>query len=239
MKRRDRFDHVVIETTGLADPGPVLQTFFFDAELRERLELDAVVTLVDAAHLDHQLASARECAEQIAFADVVVLNKADLVDAAGLDAAEARVIAINPRARRLRAERAGVDLSAVLGVGAFDLDAALALDPGLLDGDAHEHEHAPIAAIGLRLETPVDGPAFDAWLGGFIQERGPDLFRYKGVLSVDGTAERMLLQGVHMMAESRPGRPWAEGEPRATELVFIGRDLDRATLETGLRACAR
>jgi G3E family GTPase len=241
MKRRDRFDHVVIETTGLADPGPVLQTFFFDAELRERLELDAVVTLVDAAHLEHQLASARECAEQIAFADVIVLNKADLVGADGLDAAEARVAAINPRARRLRAERAGVDLRAVLGVGAFDLDAALALDPGLLDGSPHEHghEHAPIAAVGLRMEDPVDGPAFDAWLGDFIQERGPDLFRYKGVLSVDGTAERMLLQGVHMMAESRPGKPWEDGERRATELVFIGRDLDREVLEAGLRACAR
>jgi len=238
MKRRDRFDQVLIETTGLADPGPVLQTFFFDAELRERLELDAVVTMVDAAHAQRHLDEAHECAEQIAFADVVVLNKADLADAGALDELEARVGELNPRARRLRAERARVDLADVLDVRAFDLDRALEIDPALLDRDGHDHDHSDIAALGLRIEEPLDGAAFDAWLGELVQERGPDLFRYKGVISIDGGTERVLLQGVHMMAEHRPGRPWEPGVARATELVFIGRGLDRAGLEAGLRACS-
>ncbi len=234
MKRRDRFDHVLIETTGLADPGPVLQTFFFDAELRDRMELDAVVTMVDAAHAARHLEESRECAEQIAFADVIVLNKVDLVeDTAEL---EARVASINPRARRLRAVRADVDLGEILGVRAFDLDAALDVDPQLMERDGHSH--SPIAAHGVRLGEPLDGPAFDAWLMALLQERGPDVFRYKGVLSFAGARERVLLQGVHMMAEHRAGRPWEDGAERATELVFIGRDLDARQLEAGLRACA-
>lgn len=236
MKRRDRFEHVLVETTGLADPGPVLQTFFFDAELRDRLELDAVVTMVDALHLERQLAETRECAQQIAFADVVVVNKADVAGPDGVAAAEARVAALNPRARRLRAVRADVDLGAVLDVRAFDLDAALQVDPALLERDGHRH--SPISAVGVRVEEPLDGRAFDAWLAGLVQERGPDLFRYKGVLAIDGAAERLLLQGVHMMAEHRPGRPWAADEPRITELVFIGRDLDGAQLQAALSACA-
>jgi G3E family GTPase len=234
MKRRDRFDHVLIETTGLADPGPVLQTFFFDAELRDRMELDAVVTLVDAAHVERSLEESRECAEQIAFADVIVLNKVDLVqDTAVL---HERIAEINPRARRLEAVQAEVDLDEVLGVRAFDLDVALEIDPGLLERDGHSH--SPIAAHAVRLSEPLDGPRFDAWLMDLLQERGPDVFRYKGVLSFVGALDRVLLQGVHMMAEHRAGRPWEDGDKRATELVFIGRDLDRAQLESGLRGCA-
>jgi G3E family GTPase len=234
MKRRDRFDHILIETTGLADPGPVLQTFFFDAELRDRMELDAVVTLVDAAHCERHLDESRECAEQIAFADVIVLNKIDLVQ--DTSALEARIDEINPRAKRLKAAQAAVDLKEILGVGAFDLDAALDLDPGLLERDGHHH--SPIAAHALRMSEPLDGPKFDAWLMELLQERGPDVFRYKGVLSFVDAVDRVLLQGVHMMAEHRAGRPWEEGTERATELVFIGRDLDRSALEAGLRSCA-
>jgi G3E family GTPase len=237
MKRRDRFDHILIETTGLADPGPVLQTFFFDAELRDRMELDAVVTLVDAKHLETQLAQTHECAEQIAFADVVVLNKADLVSPGALDDVEARVAGLNPRAKRLRASRAEVDLAEILGVGAFDLDAALEVDPELLSDNGDGHSHSAIAAIGLRVDEPLEGDAFDAWLGALLQARGPDMFRYKGVVSFAEATDRVLLQGVHMMAEHRAGRPWEEDAVRATELVFIGRSLDRGELEAGLRSC--
>jgi G3E family GTPase len=212
----------------------VLQTFFFDAELRDRMELDAVVTLVDAAHAERALEEAHECAEQIAFADVIVLNKVDLVD--GTAALEARIAAINPRARLLRAVRADVDLAAILGVHAFDLDRALEVDPGLMERDGHTH--SPIAAHGVRIEEPLDGPAFDAWLLGMLQERGPDVFRYKGVLNFVDARDRVLLQGVHMMAEHRAGQAWEDGAERATELVFIGRDLDAAQLEAGLRSCA-
>ena len=233
MKRRDRFDHVLIETTGLADPGPVLQTFFFDAELRDRMELDAVVTLVDAAHAERDLDESRECAEQIAFADVIVLNKVDLAsDTAGL---EDRIEAINPRARRLRAVRAEIPLDEILGVRAFDLDRALEVDPDLMERDGHSH--SPIAAHGVRVAEALDGPAFDAWLMQLLQARGPDVFRYKGVLNFAAARDRVLLQGVHMMAEHRAGRAWEDGAERATELVFIGRDLDRAQIEAGLRAC--
>jgi G3E family GTPase len=231
MKRRDRFDHVLIETTGLADPGPVLQTFFFDAELRDRMELDAVVTMVDAKHCEGHLSQTHECAEQIAFADVIVLNKADLVDAAAMDALEERVAGINPRAKRLRASRAEVDLGEILGVGAFDLETA----PEFMESNGPHH--SSIVATGLRVAEPLDGPQFDIWLGDLLQTRGPDMFRYKGVVSFAGATDRVVLQGVHMMAEHRAGRPWEEGEERLTELVFIGRDLDAAELEAGLRRC--
>ena len=239
MKRRDRFDHVVIETTGLADPGPVLQTFFFDDELRERLELDAVVTLVDAHHVEQHLERTHECAEQIAFADVIVLNKADLVSGDALDGVEHRVAAINPRAKRLRAERAEVSLDEVLGVHAFDLERTLDVDPTLLDANGHhDHEHTPIAAHAVRAEAPVLPEAFDAWLQSFLQERGQDVFRFKGILDVAGDERRYVLQGVHMMVETRPDRPWTDADERSSRFVFIGRDLDASQIESALRACA-
>ena len=238
MKRRDRFDHVLIETTGLADPGPVLQTFFFDDELREQLELDAVVTMVDAHHVERHLEEAHECGEQIAFADVVVLNKVDLVEPEALAGLEERIASINPRARIIRAERAQVDLGEVLEVGAFDLDRALEVDPGFMERDGHDHHHSPIAAIGLRVDGDLDGARFDAWLSELLQEIGPDVFRFKGALAIAGGPNRVLLQGVHMMVESRPGSEWAEGDDRRSEMVMIGRGLDRDALQAAFAGCA-
>jgi G3E family GTPase len=215
----------------------VLQTFFFDDELREQLELDAVVTMVDAAHIERDLAETRECAEQIAFADVVVLNKVDLVDPGAVDAVEERVRELNPRARVIRAERARVDLAEVLDVGAFDLDRALEVDPAFMSRDGHDHEHSPIAAVGLVVEGDLDGTRFDSWLGDLLQEIGPDVFRFKGALAIAGGPHRVLLQGVHMMVESRPGTEWREGETRRSEVVMIGRGLDRGALQAGLAGC--
>jgi G3E family GTPase len=363
LQRRDRFDHVLIETTGLADPGPVAQTFFVDEAVREHFRLDGIVTVVDAHHVRQHIDREREVKEQIAFADVVLLNKIDLVDREEQDRLEARLRSMNALARVYRTVGAEVPLEEVLGMGGFDLDRALALKPTFLDpeypyewaglyrldsgehrfeceagpdptmrvlwrrvepssGDAlaaveelaalrfsdtprgappgsgldphhgfHElvldgegpfawpvvvaeaghyalftqhlpeefgvrltrggdavralaehryaaaHEHdEEVASVGLRADGDLDRVAFYRWVGALVQDRGPDLFRMKGILSFEGEERRYVFQGVHMLVGGMPDRPWGE-EPRRSELVVIGRELDRAALETGFRSC--
>ena len=388
MKRRDKFDYVLVETTGLADPGPVAQTFFMDDEIRAEFALDGIVTLVDAAHIEQQLGRSGESAEQIAFADVLVLNKTDLVDGESLDRLEARLRDMNRMARVVRSERADVSVDAVLNLGAFDLDEVLerrptflepeypfewtgvySLDVGryelsLADGpdpamslvvvpdqgtddaalresaewcvrryaeppdlirpgggiavgrhvslelgspgrksfflelDApgrvglytqhtaeefdlrlttadgapispedgpcsepagatetgarrimgavppevertwvalHEHDDE-VGSIAIEREGDVDPDKLDAWLGELLRERGVDIFRMKGFISVAGESERYVFQGVHMLFDGQPDRPWG-AEPRRNQLVFIGRNLDEQLMRQGFEAC--
>lgn len=365
LRRRDRFDRIVVETTGLADPGPVAQTFLVDDEVRERTVLDAIVAVVDAYHLPGQMDRAEEPARQIAFADTIVLNKIDLVDAAELDALEARIRAINPLARLHRAVGGNVPLEEVLDRRAFDLSEALRRDPAFLepehpfewggiyklpkegavvsvdrgpdptlrlslkslghqdleiaaraaegifadraslrragtrlkvDGPLQEidfpakgsgskllvletnakggeftalftqhhpdefdlrvlasggeeipalvektwkggHEHDDeVASVGIDLEGEIVLDRLDAWLGDFLQTRGTDIYRTKGVLAVKGEAKRVVVQGVHMLLDHSLDRPWGK-EPRRNRLVFIGKDLDRAAIVAGFRSC--
>ncbi len=363
MRRKDRFDHILIETTGLADPGPVIQTFFVDDEMKEQLKLDGVVTLVDAGHLALHLDDSSEAQEQIAFADVIVLNKIDLSEAGDLDALEQRIRAINGVARIHRVEQAQVAVADVVGVGGFDLSRALELDADLLTpsypfewlgvyhldagrhtllfsadpdpsvdvllmalpaatddavdavlrdatiafstdavalersaaltaggglavatlapggtsvalqidergayalfaqhgaqelglrlhdpaGDvvaaivdrqiAPDHEHdATVTSVGITEPGDLDSDRFNAWLGELLREKGLDIFRMKGVLSLAGCEERFVFQGVHMLFVGRPDRPWGPHE-RSNKLIFIGRNLDRDELEQGFRAC--
>ena len=363
MRRKDRFDHILIETTGLADPGPVIQTFFVDDEMQKLLALDGVVTLVDAAHLALHLQDSSEAREQIAFADVIVINKTDLVDPAAVDALEARIRGLNGAARIHRATNADVPIGDVVGVGGFDLARGLQIEPELLNpsypfewlgaydlqpgrhtlvlgaqpdpsvdvllmpvaeasdaavdailrdatiafsgdaaplgGDAalsvssglgcaelapggssvavdieaagsyvlftehgagelelrllgrdgtpveplidrqivpdHEHDDS-VGSVGITQHGDLDPDRLNAWLGVLLREKGQDIFRMKGVLALAGAQERFVFQGVHMLFDGRPDRPW-NGEARTNKLIFIGRHLDRQQLEESFRAC--
>jgi len=388
MKRRDKFDYVLVETTGLADPGPVAQTFFMDDEIRAEFALDGIVTLVDAAHVEQQIGRSDESAEQIAFADVLVLNKTDLVDDVAIDRIEARVRDMNRMARVIRSERADVSVDTVLNLGAFDLDQVLkrrptflepeypfewtgvySLDAGryelsLADGpdpamslvivpgqgtdDAalresaewcvrryaepadvvspageisagrhlslqldspgrksfflevdtqarfglyaqhsaeefdlqltrangeavrpengarpkpappaetgaprvkeavpaevertwvaqHEHDDE-VGSIAIEKEGDVDPNKLNAWLGELLTERGVDIFRMKGFISLAGESRRFVFQGVHMLFDGQPDRPWGDA-PRRNQLVFIGRNLHEQSMRQGFEAC--
>jgi G3E family GTPase len=234
MKRKDRFDSILIETTGLADPAPVIQTFFADDEVKERTQLDSLVTLVDARHLAMHIDDSTECQEQIAFADVILLNKVDLVSEDALDAAEKRIRAINRVAKLHKTEQCKLDLSHVVGVGAFDLQRALEIDPLFLSDTAHVHD-STITSVGVEIKEPLDEQKLDDWLRKLVRERGTDIFRMKGILSVKGRDEQVVMQGVHMILDGIVGRPWSG--PRSSRFVFIGRNLDRADLTQGFAGC--
>jgi G3E family GTPase len=237
MKRRDRFDHILIETTGLADPGPVAQTFFADDEVRGRTRLDGIVTVVDAKHVAQHWDS-DEVKEQIAFADVMLLNKTDLVPAEEVDRLEARVRKMNAVAKVYRTTNALIDLDRILNVGGFDLGRALELDPHFLEaGHHHAHHHdEEVTSVGITTPGDLDLEKFNAWMGELLMTQGPDIFRMKGVLSIQGHAERFVFQGVHMQFDGRADRPWGS-EPRHNALIFIGRRLDRGALNEGFRSC--
>jgi G3E family GTPase len=363
MKRRDKFDYVLVETTGLADPGPVAQTFFMDDEIREEFSLDGIVTLVDAAHIDQQLGRSDESTEQVAFADVLVLNKTDLVDGESLDGLEARLRDMNRMAQVVRSERANLPVDTVLNLGAFNLDQALerrptflepeypfewtgvyALDSGryelslaegpdpamslvvtpdqdtddaalregaewcvrqyaeesepvhpgsdipvgqhvnlqldapgrksfflqvdspvrlglytqhtaeefdlrLIDAEGgviqHEaertwvaqHEHDDeVGSIAIERDGDVDPEKLNAWIGKLLSERGVDIFRMKGFISIADEDRRFVFQGVHMLIDGQPDRPWGD-TPRRNQLVFIGRNLDEESIRQGFEAC--
>ena len=390
MKRRDKFDYVLVETTGLADPGPVAQTFFMDDELRAEFALDGIVTLVDAAHIDQQLGRSDESTEQIAFADVLVLNKTDLVNGEAIDRLEARLRDMNRMARVVRSERANVAVDTVLNLGAFDLDQVLERRPTFLepeypfewtgvysldvgryelslaegpdpamslvvvpdqgtddaalregaewcvrqyaepaepiepqqeipvgkhvnlrldspgrksfflevdaprqvglyaqhlaeefdiqlrnaDGEAfqlggnfcsepactdteadtrrikgaavpakaertwvaqHEHDDE-VGSIAIEVDGDCDPQRLNAWLGQLLSERGVDIFRMKGFISIAGESQRFVFQGVHMLFDGQPDREWGD-EPRRNQLVFIGRNLDEQDMREGFAAC--
>ncbi len=235
MKRRNKFDHLVIETTGLADPAPVIQTFFMDEDMREKLNLDAVVTMVDTKHIwEHW--DADEAQEQIAFADVILLNKTDLATPEQLDELEGRIRGMNAMAKIYRTQNAELGMDALLGVQAFDLNRALEIDPDFLGEDAHEHDES-VYSVALVEAGAVDGDKLNQWLGELLQTQGPDIFRMKGILNIAGEDMRFVFQGVHMLFDGIPDRPWKSGETRKNELVFIGRNLDGNKLREDFLGC--
>ena len=362
MRRRERFDYILVETTGMADPGPVAQTFFVDDEIAERTRLDAIVTLVDSLHLRQHIDTSSEAKAQVAFADVILLNKVDLVSPDDLDALERKIRSMNAAARIIRCRDAAVAMDAILDVGGFDLSRAKTVDPAFLEreypfealgiyrlpagchelilqpgpdpsmrlalfavhsaspdslavateaaliafsdrshvdalgtairprltsydvgiegartltieiveagayalatqhrpeefaleirvgGDSvspvtartfkpdHEHD-ASVSSVGIRASRQVQAEAFSAWINGLVAERGTDIFRLKGILDVAGYDERWVFQGVHMLVRGEPGRPWLGDEPRESQIIFIGRNLDRAMLEDGFSRC--
>jgi G3E family GTPase len=367
MRRRDKFDHILVETTGMADPSPVAQTFFVDDEVKDSVILDGIVTMVDAKHVLLHIEDSDECKEQIAFADVIVLNKSDLVTPAELDALENRIRTMNAMARIHRATRAEVPIDAVLDVGGFDLDRAMEVKPTFLEPEypfewygvydvpgeglrlelddgpdptmsvvllpletasdeellasankamrlfsepskrvlpgeivragashhelvlegvgvkpfvlgvahagrfalftqhlpeefaatvrvvsgatvapsravvvvaGHTHDEA-VTSVGIHTERPVDGEKLNVWLSTLLREQGADIFRMKGILDIHGQSQKFVFQGVHMLFDGRPHKEWRDGEPRSSDLVFIGKNLDRAVLEAGFFACLK
>ncbi|MFY9269084.1 MAG: GTP-binding protein [Candidatus Manganitrophaceae bacterium] len=364
MKRRDKFDYILIETTGLADPAPVAQTFFVDDEMKEMLRLDGIVTLVDAKHVWLHLDESKECQEQIAFADVILLNKTDLVSSPELEKLEKKIRSMNAMAKIVHTENAKVEMNEVLDVGGFDLERALETRPAFLEpeypfewsgvyalesadydlilnegpdpsmsvvvlplpdrddrtiraiqekavllfsephrkigpetrispkphhydfqlntpgekrfmlhvekkGDYaiftqhqpeefamkftrkgkeieavasrvynpdHEHDNT-VTSVGIEIEGTLDGDRLNQWIGTLLREKGTDIFRMKGILSIEDEPNRFVFQGVHMLFDGQPERPWKDGEKRFNHLVFIGRNLDRATLTQEFKAC--
>jgi len=235
MKRRDKFDHLVIETTGIADPAPVIQTFFMDEDVRAQTNLDAVITLIDAKHI-HQHWDAEEAQEQIAFADVILLNKTDLVSPTELEDLEGRIRGMNAMAKIYRTQDAQVEMDHILGVQAFNLDRALEVDPDFLGEDAHEHDET-VKSVVIDERGMLDGDQLDQWVGELLRNQGPDIFRMKGILNIQGEDNRIVFQGVHMLFDGKADRPWLPHETRKNELVFIGRNLDEAALKAGFRNC--
>jgi G3E family GTPase len=363
MKRKDKFDYIMVETTGMADPGPVVQTFFVDDEMQAKMKLDAIVTLVDAKHVWEHIETSDEVKQQIAFADVMLLNKTDLVSETDLDKLEARIKSMNATAKVYRTRDAVVEMDKVLDIEGFDLDRALEIDPKFLEpeypfewsgvyrfeageyeivlqgnetddamnvglirlaensisendlmkavllfsGEEHEtennsaiephddflnqfslaltgesrfkiniaesgnyalftehkpeefeavilkngaevspivqrdykpdHEHdEEISSVGIDIEGQLDGERLNKWLGNILQTKGTDIFRMKGVLSIKDSDERFVFQGVHMLFDGRPDKPWGN-QKRKNSLIFIGRNLDRQELTEGFRAC--
>ncbi|CAN1502251.1 COG0523 Putative GTPases (G3E family) [Caulobacteraceae bacterium] len=261
FRRGQTFDGVIIETTGLADPAPVAQTFFADDEIKNRAYLDAVVSVVDAVHIAGQIEHSQEAVEQIAFADVIVLNKIDAASPEQLEAAQAIIQRLNRGAKVVTTSRSLVDLDAILDLGAFSLDRAMNLDPHFLPKphhhdhnehdhghnhghDHHDHAHSHyegIDSIAMRVSAPLSEELFDAWLSELVGSRGLDILRLKGVIQMGDDPRRYIIHGVHMMLEGDYQGPWPAGSVRESRFVLIGRNLAdplvRAEIEAGFRAC--
>jgi G3E family GTPase len=265
MRRKGKFDAIIVETTGLADPAPVAQTFFMDENVGRKAKLDAVVTVADAKWLLERLKDAPEAKNQIAFADVILLNKSDLVTPEQLREVEARIRGINPYAKVHRTERCRIALPEVLGRNAFDLDRILEIEPEFLEGDGHahahdhhdhdhghDHDHAhhhhdggglkhyhdeEMQSIALSTDKPLDPDKFFPWIQDLVMKEGPNVLRCKGILSFKGDDQRFVFQGVHMILDGDHQRPWREGEARESRVVFIGRNLPEQAIKTGFASC--
>jgi G3E family GTPase len=262
-KRRGEldFDRVIIETTGLADPGPVAQTFFMDDEIAESYLLDSILTLVDAKHANEQLDNRQEARRQIGFADQIFISKADLVEPAAVEALTHRIKHMNPRAPVQQAHFGEVALAQVFDLRGFNLNAKLEIDPQFLTIDAHEHEHQhhdhdhdhvhdehcghphhhahddDVKSFVFRSDKPFNPAKLEDFLGAIVQVYGPKMLRYKGVLNMKGTDKKVIFQGVHQLMGSDLGPRWAPGEQKTSKMVFIGIDLPKDILLQGLEGC--
>jgi G3E family GTPase len=260
MRRKGKFDAIIVETTGLADPAPVAQTFFVDEQVGAKTKLDAVVTVADAKWLKDRLKDAPEAKNQIAFADVILINKTDLVTPEELREIEARIRGLNPYARLHRTERAKIDIKEVLGRNAFDLERILDIEPEFLHGDDHDHDHdhhhdhgdghhhhhggglkhyhdEDMQSISLFTEKPLDPDKFFPWVQDLVAKDGPAILRSKGILAFKNDPQRFVFQGVHMILDGDHQRDWRPDEKRESRIVFIGRNLPEEKIRQGFESC--
>ncbi len=265
MKRRGKFDAIIVETTGLADPAPVAQTFFVDQDVQDQARLDAVVTVADAKWLADRLKDAPEAKNQIAFADVIILNKMDLVTDEERREVEGRIRAINPYAKLHRATKCNVDIAKVLGQNAFDLERILEIEPAFLEADEHDHDHhdhghghhhdhghhhhhdhgsnlkvyhdEEMQSVSVRVSGDLDPDKFMPWINELVQREGPNILRSKGILAFKNDPKRFVFQGVHMILDGDSQREWKPGETRESKVVFIGRNLKEDELRQGVFSC--
>ncbi len=253
------FERVVIETTGLADPGPVAQTFFMDDEIAESYLLDSILTLVDAKHGDGQLDTRQEARRQIGFADQIFISKTDLVDDGTVDALIHRIKHMNPRAPQRKVHFGEVPIAEVFDLRGFNLNAKLDIDPEFLNADAHEHhdhdhdhdhehgEHCDhphhhhhdddVKSFVFKSDRAFNPAKLEDFLGAIVQVYGPKMLRYKGVLNMKGSDRKVIFQGVHQLMGSDLGPKWAPGEKKTSKMVFIGLDLPRDVFLQGLEQC--
>jgi G3E family GTPase len=255
MRRKGKFDAIIVETTGLADPAPVAQTFFVDENVGRRARLDAVVTVADAKWLKDRLKDAPEAKNQIAFADVILLNKTDLVTDAELREVEARIRGINPYAKLHRTQRSQIALDEILGRNAFDLDRILDIEPEFLHAEDHDHDHEHghhhhghdhdglkhyhdehMQSFSINTDKPLNPDKFFPWIQKVVAEDGPSILRCKGILNFKDDPDRFVFQGVHMILDGDHQRAWKDGEKRDSKLVFIGRDLPEDKIRKGFEA---
>jgi G3E family GTPase len=263
MRRKGKFDAIIVETTGLADPAPVAQTFFMDEQVGAKTRLDAVVTVADARWLRDRLKDAPEAKNQIAFADVILLNKTDLVTKDELEDVEARIRGINPYAKLHRTQRAQIPISEVLGRNAFDLDRILEIEPDFLHGDDHDHDHRhdhdhshggssghdhhhghglkhyhdeDMQSVSIKTDKPLDPDKFFPWIQDLVAKDGPSILRCKGIVAFKNDPERFVFQGVHMILDGDHQRAWKDGEKRESRVVFIGRQLPEDKIRQGFAA---
>jgi G3E family GTPase len=231
-----KFDRVIIETTGLANPGPVAQTFFMDEKIHEQYLLDAVITVVDAKHGQRQLDDNDEARAQVGFADRLLLSKTDLVAEEETADLMERLRRMNPRAQQHKVNFGNADIKEILDIRGFNLNAALEVDPEFLAEDHHHHDD-DVKSFVWKDPRPLDMAKIETFLSLMVQNYGENLLRYKGVLNIQGEPRRMIFQGVHMLMGGTPGKPWAPGEARESVMVFIGRGVPRRLFEEGLAYC--
>jgi len=250
------FERIVIETTGLADPGPVAQTFFMDDEIAESFLLDSIITLVDAKHADEQLNTRQEARRQIGFADQIFISKADLVDASAVAELSHRIKRMNPRAPVQTAHFGEVALDKIFDLRGFNLNAKLEIDPDFLKADEHDHDHDhdhehgehcdhphhhahddDVKSFVFKSDRPFNPAKLEDFLGAIVQVYGPKMLRYKGVLNMKGTDKKVIFQGVHQLMGSDLGPKWMPGEAKTSKMVFIGIDLPQEIFAQGLEGC--
>jgi G3E family GTPase len=233
---RIHFDRVVIETTGLADPAPVAQTFFVEPDIGEYYRLDAIITVVDAKHAQQQLDEHHEAQEQVGFADRLLLSKTDLVSEAERQQLEARLRTINARAPIAAAHFGEADISDILDIHGFSLNAILDIEPDFLQDVSHEHDD-DIRSFVYRTEQAFDAARIIAFMDVMVRDYGVDLLRYKGILHIQGCDRKVIYQGVHMLLADHIGVPWPPNVKRESVLVFIGRNLPETEIREALDSC--
>jgi G3E family GTPase len=236
LTKRADLDAVLIETTGLADPAPVASTFIVAEEIKSKFSLDAFITVVDARNLQQNLKDSHEAQEQVAFADIILINKIDLVSPKDIALVKQQIWELNPIAKIYQTEHSAIDLSLILGTKAFDLEAKLEVDSSFLEDLAHEHD-AEIGSFALTSDRPIDMNKFMLWMNDLAQKKGEDLYRTKGLFYAQGFQERVLFQSVRMLTSMRRDRRWKIDEPKLTQLVAIGRNLDREEFVKGFEKC--
>lgn len=234
-KKKDKFDYVLIETTGMADPAPVAQTFFVDEQIKSQFHLDSIVTVVDALHGLTQLERAPECPRQIAFADSLLLNKVDLATAEQIQKMKEQITLINPEVQVIETTRGQVDLNRILNQNSFNLEKTLSEHPQFLT--SHHHHHSKVGSVGLTLTGDIHPEKFQAWIGEILQKQGADLYRIKGIVAMPKESRKYVFQGVHMQTEGAFLGEWKASEERKTQIVFIGHNLNEAQLRLGFEAC--
>ncbi len=236
LQARTELDGILIETTGLADPAPVASTFFVSDEVKKHIRLDSFVGLIDAVNIDSNLEQSTEAQEQVAFSDILLLNKTDLLDAEGIARVERKLRALNPLAPIHHTTNGVIDLDKVINVGAFDLEAKLQIDADILTDHEHEHDAAITSHVFVE-KRPLDINRFMLWMNDYAMEHGDDLFRSKGIFYAKGFRERLIFQSVRMLTTLKPERAWRDDEVKETTYVVIGRNLNKKAFIDGMEAC--